>query len=49
MRGYITASFVADRRLTPQIGSLRDWTELALTLDDLRARRIRARAVLLRS
>jgi NADPH:quinone reductase len=45
----VLAAFVADRRLTPQIGSLRDWTELRLTLDDLRARRIRGRAVLLRS
>jgi NADPH2:quinone reductase len=45
----ILAGFVADGRLVPQIGSLRDWSELPATLEDVRTRKVRGRAVLLRS
>jgi NADPH2:quinone reductase len=45
----ILAGFVADGLLTPRIGSVRDWSGLRETLDDMRARRVRGRAVLLRS
>jgi NADPH2:quinone reductase len=45
----VLAGLVADGRLEPRIGSSRDWLELRQTLDDMRARRVRGRAVLLRS
>ena len=45
----VLAEFVADGRLVPQIGSLRDWSELPTTLNDLRGRSVRGRAVLQRS
>jgi NADPH2:quinone reductase len=43
------ASLVADGYVRPLLGSVRDWTELAVTLAELRDRRIRGKAVLIRS
>jgi NADPH2:quinone reductase len=43
------AALVADGRLTPLLGSVQDWQELPATLQGLRERRIRGKAVLTRS
>ncbi len=40
------AALVADGRLRPHLGSVRDWSELPETLDALRLRQIRGKAVL---
>jgi hypothetical protein len=40
------AYLVADGRLTPALGSVRDWQELDQTLRDLRERKIRGKAIL---
>ncbi|MHB8506959.1 MAG: zinc-binding dehydrogenase, partial [Acidimicrobiales bacterium] len=40
------AALVADGRLRPHIGSTRDWSELAATLDAVRRRQVRGKAVL---
>ncbi len=48
-RGEDLATLVrltADGRLTPQLGSVRDWSETRETLDALRAREVRGKAVL---
>jgi NADPH:quinone reductase len=42
------AGFVADGRLAPRLGLVRDWEAMAEVLDALRARRVRGKAVLTR-
>ena len=43
------AALVADERLTPLLGSVQDWQDLPATLQGLRERRIRGKAVITRS